>query len=215
LGIRKAKAKGEEIGSSPGAEDLMDAYILSNELENMDVPAPQSVLDMGDKLSPSSHFSQLAIAFRLAALLQLHQTFRLDLTAIHISESEALASQQRHALKLALELCSVLEEIPVTSNTRCTQPILYITAASGLRFESPPSKSDPFSLTSEVLEVHRARSFILDRFSSLQRSLPPKPIMVAAELVQAIWRGYEDEGIGMDCHWIDVMIDKRLSTLFG
>lgn len=215
LGMRKTKAKGEEVDSTPAAEDLMDAYILSNELENMEVPTPQSVLDMGDKLSPSSHFTQLAIAFRLAALLQLHLTFRLEVSAIHISDSEVAASQQRHALKLALELCSALEEIPVTSNTRCTQPILYITAASGLRFETPPTKGDPFSLTSAVLEVHRARSFILDRFANLQRSLPPKPIMVAAELVQAIWRGYEDEGIGMDCHWIDVMIDKRLSTLFG
>jgi hypothetical protein len=94
-------------------------------------------------------------------------------------------------------------------------PILYITAASGLRFETPPSKSDPFSLTSEVLEVHRARSFILDRFASLQRSLPPKPIIVATELVQAVWRAYEDEKEGDDVHWIDVMIDRRLSTLFG
>ena len=217
LRIRKAKSKQQEMSPQPTAEDLMDAYLLSNELENMDLPSPQSVIDMGDRLSPSSHFSHLAVAFRIASSLQLHQTFRLDLDAAPVSESEAALSQKRLVLKLALELCAILEAIPVSSNTRCTQPILYITAASGLRFETPPSKDDPFSLTPEVLEVHRARSFILDRFASLQRSLPPKPIIVAAELVQAVWRKYEEENPEkvMDCHWIDVMIDARLSTLFG
>lgn len=217
LRMRKARTKDPGTSPEPAAEDLMDAYLLSNELENMDVPSPQSVLDMGDRLSPSSHFSHLAVAFRIASLLQLHQTFRLNMDAeASASEADAVASQRRLVLKLALELCAILEEIPVSSNTRCTQPILYITAASGLRFETMP-KDDPFSLTPEVLEVHRARSFILDRFASLQRSLPPKPIIVATDLVQAIWRAYEDEDTekAMNCHWIDVMIDERLSTLFG
>jgi hypothetical protein len=217
LRLRKAKSKSSDVDPEPAAEDLMDAYLLSNELETIEVPPANSVLDMGDKLSLPFHFSQLAMAFRVASLLQLHQTFRLDMSAYHTSEMEAASSQRRLVLKLSLELCSLLDDIPVASNTRCTMPILYITAASGLRFEKPPSKNDPFSLTAEVLEVHRARSFILDRFASLQRSLPPKPIIVATELVQAVWREYESEKEGdeLGVHWIDVMVDRRLSTLFG
>ncbi|KIW00841.1 uncharacterized protein PV09_07601 [Verruconis gallopava] len=208
--MRRLKAEGD-TDPQPEAEDLMDAYILSNELENADIPSPQVVVDMGDRLSLPSHFSQLAIAFRLAALLQLHQTFQLD-----VGLYGDVGAQKRLVLKLAFELCAILEDIPVSSNTRCTQPILYITAASGLRFDHPPAEDVFAALTPEVLEVHRARKFILDRFASLQRSLPPKPIIVATELVQAIWRKYEEERDNtMKVHWIDVMIDEKKYTLFG
>jgi hypothetical protein len=192
----------------PNIKDLMDAYMISNELETMDQPSPQNVLDMGDRLSSPSHFTTLVSAFRLASLLQLHQTFQLD-----VSSYSNTRAQRHFVLKLALELVKILKDIPVWSNTRCTQPILYITAASGLRFETT---KDAGMLTPEVLEVHRARKFILDRLAALERSLPPKPIVVAQKLVQRIWQKYETEkGDAMDVHWIDVMIDGRLSTLFG
>jgi hypothetical protein len=215
LKVRENASAGEADPSQPAAaaEDLMDAYMISNELEIMDMPLAHSILDTGDRTSLQIHFALLANAFRIASLLQLHQTFQLDASSF----LEPI-SQKRLVLKLALELVKILEDIPVWSNTRCTQPILYITAASGLRFETPPGRGqDLFSaLTPELLEVHRARRFILDRFAALQRSLPPKPIIVATELVQAVWRKYESERSDvLDVHWIDVMIDGRLSTLFG
>lgn len=207
----RERAKAGTPDSEPSIEDMMDAYMISNELELTDIPSPQSILDMGDRTSLAIHFAQLAKAFRIASLLQLHQTFRLDQSPYHEP-----GSQKLFVLKLALELIKILEQIPVWSNTRCTQPILYITAASGLRFESPPGQEALPVLTPEVLEVHRARKFILDRFAALQRSLPPKPIVVATELVQAVWRKYERESPDvLDVHWIDVMIDAKLSTLFG
>jgi hypothetical protein len=199
-----------EVMQQATADDLLEAYIISNDLEAIEAPAEQSILDMGDKLAPHSHFAQLANAFRVASLLQLHQTFPMDTSV----PSNGVAQRQT-VLKLAFELVQILEDIPVWSTTRCTQPILYITAASGLRFVTSPSESIFSALTPEVLEVHRARKFILDRFASLQRSLPPRPVVVAADLVQAIWKAYEEHGTEEDVHWIDVMIDSKLSTLFG
>jgi hypothetical protein len=207
----RTQSKSGSRDPCPAAEDMMDAYLISNQLENMDVPLPQSILDTGDRTSLQIHFAQLANAFRIASLLQLHQTFQLD-TSLYPEPT----CQKRFVLKLALELVKILEDIPVWSNTRCTQPILYITAASGLRFESQPGQDMFSTLTTEVLEVHHARKFILDRFANLQRSLPPKPIIVATELVQTMWRRYEEESHdALDVHWIDVMIDAKLSTLFG
>lgn len=69
------------------------------------------------------------------------------------------------------------------------------------------------SITQCTLEISRGRRFVIDRLCALQRSLPPRPIGVALDLVKAIWGEY-DYGKS-DMHWIDVMVDKGLQTLFG
>jgi hypothetical protein len=205
-------------GFQKGLEDTKEACEIDAIIQSVDIPLLENVTDTGDHLSPQTHFIELADAYRLASLLQLHQTFP-DLS-FQVCSSRTLRadpnSRTLFLLKLTFDLLAVLARIPATSNTRCTQPILYIIAASGLRFEESPNSTDTQGLTQCSLKVHQGRKFILDRFASLQQTLPSKPIVVATQLVRAIWRASDQRHSDpFHVHWIDVMIETGLCTLFG
>ncbi|KLU90940.1 hypothetical protein MAPG_09465 [Magnaporthiopsis poae ATCC 64411] len=71
-------------------------------------------------------------------------------------------------------------------------------------------------LTKMSIEVSHARRFVLERLSALEHSLPPAPVRVARDLVTAVWAAYDAEPPGSNhTHWIDVMEDKDLKTIFG
>ncbi|KAM0283080.1 hypothetical protein ACHAQH_002683 [Verticillium albo-atrum] len=67
------------------------------------------------------------------------------------------------------------------------------------------------------LEVSRARHFVMRRLESLESSLPPAPVVVAKELVAAVWAAYDGDvgGALYAVHWIDVMEDNDLRSMFG
>jgi hypothetical protein len=192
-----------------------------------------------DEQTPAAHLLSVAEAYRLAGLLHLYQTF----PDLEIQQSRTLMSgraektfddareRNNALLQLTLGLVTILRNIPPASGTRCIQPILYITAASGLKFDVPVPESrssslggvdfpvtngnEPF-LTKCTLEVSKARRFIINRLCALHSSLPPRPIAVALNLVKAIWAEYDrDHSPAEPRHWIDVMVDQGLQTLFG
>ncbi|KAL8369636.1 hypothetical protein RB595_000123 [Gaeumannomyces hyphopodioides] len=71
-------------------------------------------------------------------------------------------------------------------------------------------------LTKMSIEVSHARQFVLERLSGLEHSLPPAPVRVARDLVTAVWAAYDAEPPGSNhTHWIDVMEDQDLKTIFG
>lgn len=74
----------------------------------------------------------------------------------------------------------------------------------------------PTCVPQAALDVGRAREFIMRRLDVLESSLQPKPIIVARELVKAIWAAYDNEPPGSTTvHWLDVMENRKLRSLFG
>jgi hypothetical protein len=72
------------------------------------------------------------------------------------------------------------------------------------------------TVTESRLKIADARCFIISRLDSLEILLPPRPIVVAKTLVQAIWNAYDNEKPGgPSVHWIDVMEENNLRSLFG
>lgn len=72
------------------------------------------------------------------------------------------------------------------------------------------------SVPSVALDIGIARNFIIKRLNVLESTLQPKPIIVAEELVKAIWAAYDEEPPGCTAiHWLDVMEKKDLRSLFG
>jgi hypothetical protein len=72
------------------------------------------------------------------------------------------------------------------------------------------------SITRATLEVAKARQFIRGRLHALQTNLPPRPIQVALDLVNAIWSEYDGSNpVSDDAHWLDVMNQTGLQTIFG
>ena len=72
------------------------------------------------------------------------------------------------------------------------------------------------AISEMAVEVGSARAFILRRLDTLECTLQPRPIMVAKQLVKAIWAVYDDEQRGCGSgHWLDVMESQNLRSLFG
>ncbi|KAB5530277.1 fungal-specific transcription factor domain-containing protein [Coniochaeta sp. 2T2.1] len=81
--------------------------------------------------------------------------------------------------------------------------------------------SGPSGLSSSVLgendlEIASARRFLMERLSRLEQNLPPKPIQVEKELLKSIWATYDAETDGTcTTHWLDVMVNNELESVFG
>ncbi|KAF5668169.1 Arginine metabolism regulation II [Fusarium heterosporum] len=231
-------------------EEIQEAQRLEERILGLDFQSSLCVASTGDYRTPPQHLAQVAEAYKLAALLQLYQTFP-DLVALRLP-SNSVHANSRHIpweewiIPLSLRLVSVLEHIPPNSGTRVIQPLLYITASTGLRYDStvlldipgsflgtsmpsgfppdlftsmgalgtPPSPAAVISRMS--LDISNARHFITGRLNMLENSLPPKPVVMAKELIKAIWEAYDNEPPGSALvHWVDVMEDKNLRSMFG
>ncbi|KAF7554381.1 hypothetical protein G7Z17_g2993 [Cylindrodendrum hubeiense] len=240
--------------------EIQEAQKLEEQLLGLEFPSPLQTKDTGDDLTPYIHLAKIAEAYQLASLLQLYQTFP-DLVSLRLPINSAILSGgqiswEEWIIPLSLRLVRVLEHIPPSSGSRAIQPLLYISASTGLRydtkasmdtldlswnlgmdsmetpFQPPYDNSSPLDIDSNdgtqitdlgpalisrmSLDISNARHFITGRLGILENSLPPKPIIMAKTLIQAIWDAYDNEMPGSTAvHWVDVMEDNNLRTMFG
>lgn len=102
-----------------------------------------------DDRTPRWHLACIAEAFRLSALLQLYLTFsglsisRERLTDHHdspmrphsASGTRFPSSRRRETSELALRMTELMTQLDANSGTACVQPLLYLCAATGLRYD--------------------------------------------------------------------------------
>ena len=82
--------------------------------------------------------------------------------------------------------------------------------------EPEPAGFLDLGVTENSIKVSQARRFLMDRLEQLELSLPPKPINVAKQLIRAVWRAYDEEiGSPRRTHWLDVMSNTGLHSIFG
>lgn len=248
---------------STALQDLIVAQRLEEQLLELEFPSENSEVDTGDSSTPVSHLARVAEAYRLSSLLHLYQTFP-DLVSLRLPAESPMTESgsvpwDEWIIPLALRLVKVLEHIPATSGTRVIQPLLYISASTGLRHDTPATSEmqGPFgslqqdlmggtgsnlisppplfdshnlslyisqmadapmregSMSNMTLDVGSARHFVMRRLSILESSLPPTPVVVVKELVQTIWREYDNDIGSPTVHWIDIMEDNDLRSMFG
>ncbi|RTE82755.1 hypothetical protein BHE90_002752 [Fusarium euwallaceae] len=126
-----------------------------------------------DDKTPISHLLQTAEAYRQAALLQLHLAFN------HLSADTTPRAD--FLLGLVLRLLRTLEQIPLNSGSRTIHPMLYLSAADGLRYLE---SSEPCALQ---LEISRAKRLV----SSRLMLLPNHASGGTLQFVKSVWRQYE------------------------
>lgn len=250
---------GRAISLSAAMQEIEESMKLEEQLLGLDFSSISQINETGDCKTPWLHLANVAEAYQIAALLQLYVTFP-DLVSLRLP-GESHHDQEGHVpwdkwiIPLALRLVKVLEQIPPDSGSRVMQPLLYICASTGLRYDLSTTTNDgpddlvpeasaealghggygidilgyigqidgtenlgpnPASLSQAALDIGEARNFIMSRLRVLETNLQPKPIMVAQELVQAIWAAYDAEPPGHTAvHWLDVMENKELRSLFG
>ncbi|KAK0387088.1 hypothetical protein NLU13_5401 [Sarocladium strictum] len=155
--------------------DSLQAQSLEEKLLTLEFNAEtQQGSDTGDLATPQCHLTMTAEAYRVSALLHLYQTFpELALQRLSAATGEAGSLPPNEAtlwddwiVPLTLYLVKILEQIPPSSGSRVIQPLLYISAATGLRYSTATSaiaqsdlaSSPPFSMDGEGWSWTRRRS---------------------------------------------------------
>ncbi|KAH6900216.1 fungal-specific transcription factor domain-containing protein [Thelonectria olida] len=241
-------------------KQMEEAPRIEEQLLQLEYDTVVPMSETGDQHTPCVHLVKVAEAYRIAALLQLYQTFP-DLVALRIPHESSSSRPgpvpwDEWIVPLSLRLIDILEHIPAESGSRMVQPLLCITASTGLRLDVPadawrsgslqaqaPVNDIPLGVHQEScditefmnqldsvdqptggsnlptqmsIDVGNARAFVLKRLNMLENTLPPKPIIMAKSLVQAIWAAYDSEMPGCNSvHWVDVMEEQNLRSFFG
>jgi len=148
--------------------DIELAHDLEKEILSFDFAGDANVPsnETGDPNAPLSHLIDTAEAYRLASLLHLYLAFSdLNIKFVRNCAASSLPNDNKsswvqappgmsrdHALiNLTLRLVEVLKRIPVDSGARCIQPILLISAATGLRFDVPTHQTNlPVSTSNSI-----------------------------------------------------------------
>ncbi|KAF5554158.1 gamma-butyrobetaine hydroxylase [Fusarium mexicanum] len=139
--------------------DIAVARELEKELLSMDFNALVLLeelqgfyVDTRDDSTPVSHLLETAEAYRKAGLLQLYLTF--DDLAVNASggqnglasgynDAEGEMSRENFLTDLTLQLVATLERIPAESGSKFIHPMLYVSAAAGLKFQRYPDPQCP------------------------------------------------------------------------
>lgn len=211
---------------TPGASALESAQSLEEAFLSFTPPSASSLVDAGDENTPVGHYIILADAYRCAGLLSLYRVFpallsrRVPLPFAPASELNPFTFVSTNIslpledflLSLALHTISLLSQLPLSSGTRCLQPILFLVAGSELRFDPTLSPSIFNSIKSREVEIATARSFVTSRLQDFCSSLPAKPVKKALVIVEEMWaRG----DAGGEWFWMDVMGEMGWETIFG
>ena len=114
----------------------LQAERLEEQLLGMEIPLDSGLGETGDNATPLSHLALVAEAYRLASLLLLYQTFPslgfLRLPGRSLPFDNKTMVWQEWIIPLTLHLIKILKRIPPTSGSRVIQPLLYISASTGL-----------------------------------------------------------------------------------
>ncbi|ETS85992.1 hypothetical protein PFICI_04017 [Pestalotiopsis fici W106-1] len=99
-----------------------------------------------------THLRDSTEGYRVASLLQLYQTFP-DLVARRIPEqvgSDGLVPNSAWLVPLALHLVTILQRTPPSSDLRCIQPLLYLSAGSCLTFDDVSASTSCMGIPGDV-----------------------------------------------------------------
>ncbi|KAF9776793.1 Beauvericin cluster-specific repressor bea4 [Fusarium sp. DS 682] len=205
------------------SELLTKANILEREILGYRVPFVGLIDDIGDPCTPPDHFLAISRCYRLAALLELYSAFPETITkdttldrAVKLQNGEC---DKTHLVTgLAFGILGILEEIPNDSGIISIQLLSLLIAGSVLGPVSPREESDE----TRRLEMIRLRAFVRQRIDKMYAAVRLGPIGNAMLVLEEVWsrldmlpavqNGWPGE---TDFHWIDIMSEKRLETMFG
>lgn len=208
-------------------------------------PISSRIVDADDRFTPVSHFQCLAQIYRFSVLGQLYLTFPNLLeksnTTISTLDTEPLygtiqRSPNETVIGLAVNILNLISSVPESSGIKVLLTVPLIIAGSALQKVRGhnkdigiPDHATTFSIEKEVLSLHCSDSMILHwrslvrhKLQVLHEHIGLDPILRALQLLEAVWLRSDlavstrpnpsTQGL---IHWLDVMAEERLESIFG
>ncbi|KAH9227458.1 hypothetical protein K456DRAFT_1754082 [Colletotrichum gloeosporioides 23] len=208
-------------------QDIRQARQIERRLLAYTGPNISEMVDPEDPRTTLAHLSKLDEAYVCSGLLQLYRVFP-DLLSDRYNPWDAVdlydapppckrpTETERNAwlTSLAIYTLDLLRDIPFESRTRCVQPFIFVAVAGELRVGTQAVVSmDARLYGNDAIRIATARNFITARLSAYRDILPLRKVMNISELVRHTWAALDSEKENV--YWLDVCVEKRLSTLFG
>ncbi|KAF5252503.1 hypothetical protein FANTH_2397 [Fusarium anthophilum] len=204
------------------AELLVKATSLEHEIVGYRLPSVGLIDDSGDPCTTPDHLLGISRCYRMAALLELYSAFpettrregRPD-GAIDLDHGD---DPIHLALGLAFSILEILEKIPDDSGTISIQLLSLLIAGSVLGPVSPRGEDDG----PKRLETLRLRTFVRQRIHKMYAAVRLGPIGNAMLILEEVWARMDmlpavqnAYSATSSFHWISIMSEKRLETMFG
>ncbi|KAF5695622.1 Arginine metabolism regulation II [Fusarium denticulatum] len=213
---------GESHRKALYAELLAKATSLEREIVGYRLPFVGLIDNIGDPCTTPDHLLYISRCYRLAALLELYSAFP---ETIRREEKLDGAIDQDHdddkaylVTALAYSILEILERIPDDSGTISIQLLSLLIAGSVLGPVSPRGENEG----PKRLETLRLRIFVRQRIHKMYAAVRLGPIGNAMLILEEVWArmdilpAVQNMSSAMpSCHWIDIMLEKRLETMFG
>ncbi|KAH7158330.1 fungal-specific transcription factor domain-containing protein [Fusarium sp. MPI-SDFR-AT-0072] len=204
------------------AELLAKATSLEHEIVGYRPPFAGLIDDIGDPCTTPDHLLAISRCYRLAALLELYSAFpettrreeRLD-GAVDLYHGDDKAHL---VMGLSFSILEHLEKIPDDSGTISIQLLSLLIAGSVLGPVSPRGEDEG----PKRLEILRLRVFVRQRIHKMYAAVRLGPIGNVMLILEEVWSRMDmlpaarnGNPVISSFHWIDIMSEKRLETIFG
>lgn len=213
---------------------LEDAKFLHEQVLDYKLPSYEDMEDTGDENCPLSHLCDVAKIYRFVTLLELYQAFPSLAQQQSAIANTSLPSREL-VFDIATSALAIMSDLPRNSGVYTVLAIAYISTGSALQPAlAPAPKQSDGSLLDELNSVRRTRSVswwrenVRQQIVHTYKTLGIASVQRGAKLVQEVWSRSDlqaemevpgVEGRQRDeckpVHWIDVMIEQRLETLYG
>ncbi|EMD68571.1 hypothetical protein COCSADRAFT_178369 [Bipolaris sorokiniana ND90Pr] len=196
-------------------------------------PLVTSVDDTQDPNTPLSHLFAVDAMLRLVILLELIQSFP------KVTLDDAPTRQVRQTrLDLAIAILTIVSDLPEPSGANIIISIPLLSAGSALQSteSTPRNIHQGYDLSSNSLDALRSqiaalmhrpatlqmwRDQVSWRVERLRSRVNVAPVKRISAILEAVWHQADKAANSGTCtsrnmvHWMDVMIEGRLETLFG
>lgn len=226
------------------SENLRKAEEIENKVLRYSAPFPGRIEDPRDEFTTVEHFGSLAQIYRSAILLQLYLTFPELLREPDISEyvpdlgytgNSFQKSYKETVIGLAVGILNLVSSVPKASGIRVLITLPLIIAGSALQntqshedFDNTQqtklsrARSEILSLQCSDSMISHWRSFIRHQLNALHNFLGLEPILRALQILDTVWLRSDlclakqtDKDNPKFIHWLDVMVEERLESIFG
>ncbi|KAE8423586.1 hypothetical protein BDV36DRAFT_306099 [Aspergillus pseudocaelatus] len=208
-------------------------------------PISSRIGDADDRFTPVSHFQCLAQIYRFSVLVQLYLTFpnlleKSNTTMSTLNTESSYGTIQRSpnetVVGLAVNILNLISSVPESSGIKVLLTVPLIIAGSALQKVQGHNKdigirghATTFSIEKEILSLHCSDSMILHwrslvrhKLKVLHECIGLDPILRALQILEAVWLRSDlsvsnktNASTQVLIHWLDVMVEERLESIFG
>ncbi|KAE8143792.1 hypothetical protein BDV38DRAFT_266931 [Aspergillus pseudotamarii] len=234
-----------DVRESISHEQSTKAGELEEKVLHYSPPISSRIGDADDRFTPVSHFQCLAQIYRFSVLVQLYLTFpnlldKSNTTMSTLDTEPSYGTIQRSpnetVVGLAVNILNLISSVPESSGIKVLLTVPLIIAGSALQKVQGhnkdigiPHHTTTFSIEQEILSLHCSDSMILHwrslvrhKLKVLHECIGLDPILRASQILEAVWirsdltvSNRTNASTQVLIHWLDVMVEERLESIFG